>query len=72
MLYLRLEPTTDHVARQYLSGKALERCRDVQAYSDPECTQPRARWAWYSSLKPTRRNRRAMVNCASHRCQWVD
>lgn len=75
-LFLRREPTTDSVmlyhpevvmAREIL-GKAL---LDVQAYADSDCTSPVGRWPWHYRNKPTRRNRRVMLNCYEYKAVWL-
>lgn len=66
-LYLRREPTTDPLLIQHGHADKL----DVVAYSDPECTQRKARWNWFTT-PPTRANKRVMFNCWYWRVVWLD
>lgn len=69
-LYLRKERTTD--ARTLAQPASLSPAQwDVVAYAKPE-GQPVARWPWYHMDKPTRRNRRVMLNCVSRPVTWLD
>lgn len=66
--YARKEPTLDDVVKKY--GRP-ERVYDVQLYHDKAAMQPYARFTWYSSGKPTRRNKRVTVNCFSWTLRWL-
>jgi len=67
-LYLRREPTTDHVTieRNASAGRF-----DVVAYRDADATQVAARWPWYYSNKPRRNQRRVTLNCYYWKAIWL-
>lgn len=70
-LYLRREPTTDDVAKQYLPSCVVARKRDVVAYRDKACTQPIARWPWHYKSKPRSTQRVVTVNCHHWGAVWL-
>jgi len=45
--------------------------KDVQVYSDRKCKKPKARFMWYMSSKPTRRNKFVTINCYRWRLIWL-
>lgn len=46
-------------------------CKDVQVYRDRAAKKPFARFAWYSSTKPTRRNKYVTLNCYKWELVWL-
>lgn len=66
-LYGRQEPTTDAVSVAHGCGHQ----KDVALYKDAQCTKPVARYGWYLSNKPTKRQKAVMHNCYRWRLQWV-
>jgi len=66
--YARKEPTTDDVVKKY--GQP-EKVYDVQLYDDRAAKHPYARFVWNSSAKPTRRNKRVVVNCFTWTLKWL-
>ncbi len=72
-LYARRENTTDSTTLDMLrSNSKWVVGKDVQLYYDDKATRPAARYPWYYSNKPTRRNRYVMHNCARYRLVWLD
>jgi len=73
-LFARRELTADDVAIKYLSATELKQKRhmDVVVYEDSMCRTPKARWSWYQSSKPTRRNHTIMLNCYRWRLVWLE
>lgn len=75
-VYARHEPTTDRATADMLKvSPQLENCKqqqDVQVYIDQEAKQPHARWPWYYSSKPTRRNKYVTINCHRYRLEWLN
>lgn len=72
-VYVRKEPTTDCVliaAVERGQCKLDKRHRDVVAYRDPDCTLLFARWPWFYTSKPTRRNRTVKLNCYQWKAVW--
>lgn len=67
-VYLRREPTTDRVLREFHPDTKK---RDVVAYRDPECSQPYARWSWWYRNNPTRAYKRVTLNCWTWRVVWL-
>lgn len=65
-LFGRREATTDPFAKAHGLGDRS----DVVLYSDAQCTRPVARHLWYSSGRPTLRNKYVMYNCFRYRLQW--
>lgn len=72
-LYLRREVTTDAALRDYAkaAGIPIPRKLDVIAYRTPACVKRIARWGWHSPTKPTRRNKRVMLNCFAWQAVWM-
>ena len=66
-LYLRREPTTDHLL---IERNATAGALDVVAYRDPACTRRAARWPWHFR-RPDRRNRYVTFNCYRWRAVWL-
>ena len=67
VVYARKEPTTDSVAIQHSCANE----KDVQVYHDKECTRPYARFPWYYSNIPTRRNKYVTLDCFRYKLEWV-
>jgi hypothetical protein len=44
---------------------------DVQVYKDAEAKTPFGRFMWYSSNKPTRRNKYVTLNCYKWKLNWI-
>lgn len=65
-VYARKEPTTDSLV------DPSEQRMDVQIYKDKEATRKFARFPWYYSSKPTKRNKYVTLNCYKWRLQWID
>lgn len=65
--YARHEPTTDSTT---LSLWPHSKKQDVQIYHDSNCKQPYARFMWWSSSKPTKRNKSVMINCFRWTLKW--
>ena len=74
-LYARREPTNDAATAAMLkvtpSLADPKRHLDVQVYYDREATRKAARYPWYYSNKPTRRNKRVTHNCANYDLEWL-
>ena len=67
-IYLRKERTTcPHTLAQ--PAPLAPSQRDVVAYSSSG--EQIARWPWPYSNKPTRRNKRVMLNCVSRPVVWL-
>lgn len=76
-LYLRREPTTDHVLAECVrkgiaAPDSMSRAFDVVAYRDPDATRPAGRWMWWNPQRPDRRFHRITLNCYSWRAVWLD
>lgn len=69
-LFARYEPTTDPVAKAYLTAAHLKQVRDVQLYRDPACTQPAARYRC-GMTRPTRSSLTVMHNCFRYSLTWL-
>lgn len=73
-LYLRREPTTDHVLLQLIKRGIFEPAPyhlDVVAYRDSTCTRLAARWPWHYTAKPTRRAVKVRFNCYDWAANWL-
>lgn len=68
VIQLRKEPTTDALTLAQPAPLSAAQ-RDVVAYRDGK---PIARWPWFLSHKPTRRNKRVALNCALYPVEWVE
>ena len=68
-LCLRREPTTDSLRHSVpeLKGKM-----DVQAYRDPQATQPAGRWPWHYSSRPCKGCKTVMLNCYRWQAVWLE
>jgi hypothetical protein len=62
-LYLRREPARE--------PGGVNRRRDVVAYRDEASAIPAGRWPWHYSNRPTKRDRRVMLNCYRWRAVWL-
>lgn len=69
-LYLRREPTTDVAVLGLFPARKMP--RDVVAYTTPEAVDVSvARWTWFFSAKPTRRNRHVVLNRVRRDVVWL-
>ncbi len=76
-VYARKEPTTDSATLDMIKAAggvlgAVSKKQDVQVYKDKAAKHPLARFPWYYSNKPTRRNRYVTVNCVVYNLVWLE
>ena len=67
-VYARREPTRDLTALSL----GMAHLRDVVIYRDKEATLPFCHFAVDASNKPTRRNKKIVLNCALWMLEWID
>lgn len=70
-VYARREPTTDWAALKYCDAREVAKLKDVAIYADLQATQPKGRFMWFSSARPTRRNDSVVLNCARYDICWL-
>lgn len=66
-VYARKEPTTELPS----ANPREVVLKDVQVYRDRKAKTPFARFMWYMSNKPTRRNKYVTINCCRWRLKWL-
>lgn len=71
-MYARKEQTTDKTTLDKVKdGKDLANCKDVVIYNTTNTVEPIARYPWFYSNKPTRRNKWVTINCVKYRLEWL-
>ena len=71
-IYWKREPTTDEVAKKYLTPKQLKRCKDTVFYKDREATQFYARLPWDYKGHPTKRTQTRILNCWKFKLEKIE
>jgi len=70
-IYWKREPTTDEVAKKYLSPKQLKRCRETVFYKDQKATHFYARLPWNYKGQPTNRTKTKILNCYKFKLERI-
>ena len=71
-IYWKREPTTDEVAKKYLTPKQLKRCKDTVFYKDRHATQFYARLPWDYKGHPTKRTQTRILNCYKFQLERIE
>jgi len=74
-VYARREVTTDSATKQMYAAQgrpnAFHQHQDVQIYRDRRAKKRFARFGWFMSNCPTRRNKYVTLNCYRWRLEWL-